>query len=359
MKMVRAATGSGPYPVVARVQRRLSRAALLCCVLLFAAAGPAFSAPTAQRENPAPPVFLPLAPTETAPNPAAGQQSRQSESPGLLQRVLSGAGGKDAEETEKPAFLPVGPPEKAAPPPPAGPGVPSLPQGVASGLEPRTVELMRRGIVRVEIRPARPMLITAPFSGSLAEMRVHDGETVSPGQVVAVLDPTLARRGLEDARLAMADAIERVQAAQGAQPVEQEAARTRLARAADSLREAEERLERTTLSAPFAGRVTEVRASAGQMLKQGETVAELAEEGDMEIVCTVPSVWVSHVESGHRIWVFVEETAKSYEAEFIRFGGRVDAASRTVRAYARFSSAPAELLPGMSGRADFFPHRPK
>ncbi|MDR0339486.1 MAG: hypothetical protein LBH65_04335, partial [Desulfovibrio sp.] len=65
--------------------------------------------------------------------------------------------------------------------------------------------------------------------------------------------------------------------------------------------------------------------------------------------------WVSRLESGRLIWIYVEELGRSYEGEFVRFGGRVDSSRRSVRAYARFKEVPPELLPGMGGRANFFP----
>ena len=234
-----------------------------------------------------------------------------------------------------------------------------VPPNMAAEMSPKELEMQRRGIVRAEIRPSRPMLLSAPYPGTLVSVNVHDGEEVTTGQVLAVFDPRHAQRELEEARQAMTDAVERVQRMREFSVKDQEAARELLARHADKVREAEERLAMTDLSSPFAGRVMEVRASAGQHLKRGETVVELAEEGDLQIIATVPSTWVSNLSRGHIIWVWVDETAKSYEAEFVRFGGKVNSASGSIRAYARFADPPPELLPGMSGRADFFPKSSK
>lgn len=236
---------------------------------------------------------------------------------------------------------------------------PRVPPNMAAEMSPRELEMQRRGIVRAEIRPSRPMLLSAPYPGTLVSVNVHDGEEVTTGQVLAVFDSRHAQRELEEARQAMADAVERVQDMREFSVRDQEAARELLARHADKVREAEEHLDMTDLSSPFTGRVMEVRASAGQHLKRGETVVELAEEGDLQIIATVPSTWVSNLSRGHIIWVWVDETAKSYEAEFVRFGGKVNSAAGSIRAYARFATPPPELLPGMSGRADFFPKSSK
>lgn len=304
-----------------------------------------------------------------------------------------------------PAFLPLAPPSAEA-----GPdyGLESgLPPGFESGIAPvppipgggtvlpgsgtrqpaqpaappesRERNLQRRGIVPAELRPGRPLLLSAPFPGVLASVPVRDGEAVSKGATVAVFDMEAAEKGVQEARLALAEAIAAVQeAGEASKEMKEMSERAReraeesLARRADALRDAEEKLARSTLAAPFDGRVTEVRAHAGQHLKRGDVVAELAETGDLEIVCIVPSQWINRLRPGHVIWVYVEERDKSYEAEFVRFGGKADPATRTIKTYSRFftlpedmaaedaplgTPLPGELLPGMSGRADFFPRR--
>ena len=233
----------------------------------------------------------------------------------------------------------------------------AIPREDAS-LSARELEPQRRGIVRAEVRSSRPYALSLPFAGTLASVEARDGELVEKDQVLAVLDKQGVERELEEARHALALALERVQTMQEYAPREQEGARENLARSADRLRDAEERLTMTSLRAPFAGRVTEIRAHAGQHLRRGEAVMELAEHGDIEVISQVPSAWVSRLRPGNIIWVYVEETDKSYEAEFVRFGGRVNASTRSIRAYSRFLGSPAELLPGMGGRADFFPQSP-
>lgn len=227
---------------------------------------------------------------------------------------------------------------------------------------PRAVDaerLLRRGIVRVELRSEKQRLVTAPFSGTLAEILVKDGDLVEAGAPLARMDAGREERALADARKTLADALERLQAGGaevgGGVSGRSERPEDRLARLADRVRQAEEQLEKTTLPAPFQARVTELRAVPGQYLKHGEAICELAEPKNLEIAASVPSVWVRNLAPGHIIWVLVDETGKSYEAVITRLGGKVDADTRTIRAYARFTGEVTELLPGMSGSADFWP----
>ncbi|MDL2207254.1 HlyD family efflux transporter periplasmic adaptor subunit [Desulfovibrio sp. OttesenSCG-928-M16] len=246
----------------------------------------------------------------------------------------------------------------AAPDTPA-PTTPDAPAAAPHMSEDQWQMLQRRGIVRVELKPARPRLLAAPFSGLLHEVAVSDGDTVTAGQEVARFDAQALEQNLREAKDDMDAALDRVHGAQGASVTVQDYARQELARKADALREAEERLASARLVAPVKGRVIEVLARSGQYVKRGEGIVELAEPGDMEIVCRVPSAWIARLKPGHVIWVFVDETAKSYEAEFKRFAGKVNSADKSIRAYASFKEKLEELLPGMSGRADFFPRAAK
>lgn len=219
--------------------------------------------------------------------------------------------------------------------------------------------MQRRGIVRVELKPARPRLLTAPFSGLLSEILVRDGEIVEKDRQVAIFESDDLEKKLQNARDDLNAALQRLQnttASPGrAWEQDRDRAGQELARRADAVKEAEDRIGGARLKAPVAGRVVEVFVKAGQQVRRGDPIVELAEPGDMEIVCSVPSAWVARLKEGHVIWVYVNETAKSYEAEFKRFAGRVNSADKSIKAYALFKKDAPELLPGMSGRADFFP----
>lgn len=335
------------------VSRRLPGALLLLAALLaFSVPAQEGTARAAESSSAKKPAFLPLSPPETKENGLITAPIAPSVSPLELAPVDGSNAGK-----------PLGKNAPAPGSPRVGSGVPSSvagggPAAVAPpASDARSAELARRGIVRVELRPSRPFLLSSPFAATLSAVEIQDGDLVSEGQVLARFDARNVERELEEARQALASALEQVQNAQDKSAQEQEQAQAALARQADNVREVEERLSQTALAAPFQGRVVDVRAFAGQHLRRGDAVAELSENGDIEIVSTVPSAWISRLAPGHIIWVYVEETAKSYEAEFVRFGGKVDTATRSIRAYAKFITGPDELLPGMSGRADFFPKR--
>lgn len=244
--------------------------------------------------------------------------------------------------------------------PAPSPGVSSGDDGAPPAAQTsRELEMQKRGIVAARLLPANLIVLSSPVGANIAAIKVKDGESVSAGQVLAEMDVAYLDREKEDIRQAMAAAVERVQNSQAASEREKQAAQDALAQAAERLREVDERVAASVVKAPVDGRIIEIRAKTGQMLKRGDCIMEMAKPGDFEVVSTIPSTWVPRLQPGHIIWVFIEESNKSYEAQFVRFGGKVNAVTRTIRAYSTLRKEHPELLPGMSGRADFFPRSGK
>ena len=220
-----------------------------------------------------------------------------------------------------------------------------------AGNDDSTEALARRNIVRAEILPASLVLISAPHDGVIAALTVRDGDTVTQGQAVIRFDMRATEHALAQAKAAAAESFERL----GTLPVGPSRERDDLAaeylRHTAFIRAQESKLEQASVSAPFAGKVTEIRTKVGAHVREGDTLLEIAENGSLEVLCTVPSSWLRWLKPGYIVWVYVEETAKSYEAVLTRLGGKVDSGTKTLRVYARFSGSPSGLLPGMSGSA--------
>lgn len=333
-------------------------AARVCAYFLFAVLLAAGNLPCAAYAKPAKPPALPEKvetpkahfPVET---PHLVEEPRSSSSGGLFSRPDA------STRTEAPkAHFPVEAPRTAVPSqngsaettaqtPPAAP---------LTRAESRERDLLRRGIARISLAPVRPVVLSAPFEGTLLSLQVFDGEEVDAGQTIALFDDSDVLVELEAARVAAAAGAARLESARQGTIAELEEAAAFSAAKAAAVRRLEEQIKRAEVVAPFTGRILDIQSKPGRRLKHGEPFAEVAEAGDLEITGTVPSSWISSLNPGHLIWVYVDEAGKSYEATIARFGGKVDAETRTVRVYAHFVEMPPELLPGMSGRADFFPN---
>ncbi len=68
-----------------------------------------------------------------------------------------------------------------------------------------------------------------------------------------------------------------------------------------------------------------------------------------------PSRWLGWLKPGYAFQVHIEETDKTYPAEITRVGGRVDPVSQTIKVFGKIRGDAADLMAGMSGRANIPP----
>ena len=329
------------------------------------AAAPPKQATVAPPKAPVPPANGQVRPTDAgkseespAPSgqpgagPAAAEQPRNAGTtlpPGKEPKEAADATAKETQSPDRetpPRPAPAAAGDRAKP---AGPK-----QAEAKGVE-ISEGISRQNIVRAEILPVNLTVLSAPYDGVIAAILARDGDSVDKDQAVARFDTRAAEQDLVAAEALAAETFDRLGTLPDGPSREREALAAEYVRQSAQVKAQQTRLAQGAITAPFAGTITEVHAKAGEHVKQGEPIVEIAESGSLEIVCAVPSHWVRWLKPGHIVWVYVDETAKSYEAVLVRLGGKVDSASKTIRAYARFSSPQAELLPGMSGSASIRP----
>ena len=88
-----------------------------------------------------------------------------------------------------------------------------------------------------------------------------------------------------------------------------------------------------------------------QFVSEGQPLLEILDPSELELEFIVPSRWLPWFVPGHAFSVHIDETQKAYPARLVRLSGKVDAVTQSIKAYARFETPDADLLPGMSGEA--------
>ena len=74
---------------------------------------------------------------------------------------------------------------------------------------------------------------------------------------------------------------------------------------------------------------------------------------DLELELIVPSRLINAVRVSTEFQFVIDETQRSYRARVSRAAGVVDAVSQTLKLYAALIDQDAEIIPGMSGTAQF------
>lgn len=211
-------------------------------------------------------------------------------------------------------------------------------------------------------------------SGKIVQRSVDVGAVVTPGQLIAQLDPADYRLAVDNARAALASAEadhfraradhERYQALKGGaaftpQTLEQRQslAATALARvdqARSQLSSAENNLAYTELRADTAGVVTAVQAEVGQVMAQGQGVVRVARTDELEILVGVPEHRLKVVRdsaaAGFELW---SDPGRRHAAKLRELSPSADPTSRTYPARFSIADPPEFIGLGMTATLSF------
>jgi RND family efflux transporter MFP subunit len=245
---------------------------------------------------------------------------------------------------------------------------------------PRPVRLMRvqsgeQGetlILPGEVRPRYEQRYGFRVGGKLARRMVEVGQSVKPGDVLAVMDsadvmPAIAA---QRAQLEAARTDEALQAAElkrvrelrdqgfvsGAALERQEAltrsSSARTAAAQSQLNQVNNGLNFQTLRAERAGVVVGIDADVGSVVAAGQSVVRVAQSGEKELVVAVPERSLAALRAAKSIRVVADAVpGQVYTATLRELAPSADPLSRTYAAKLAIQKAGEAVQWGMSGTA--------
>jgi membrane fusion protein (multidrug efflux system) len=195
--------------------------------------------------------------------------------------------------------------------------------------------------------------VLAEVDGRVAGVTVEEGGRVAKGQVMATLDRQEAEIALRKAEIRAASARQvyeraiRARADDLLSDEEFEKKKSDMEVADQELEEARWRLDRKTIRAPFAGRVTERGVRVGQHLKPGEALFTVADFEPLVARIYLPEKDILGLAEGR------EARLTLRARESVRFAGRIrqispviDPATGTIKVTIEASSTPVEVRPG-------------
>jgi len=223
----------------------------------------------------------------------------------------------------------------------------------------------------------RQATVAAEVTGRLLEVRVEEGQQVRAGEVLAVLEPTLAQAELQSARaratagdaevaeaqrvLARARALTKQGYASeatltAAQSRHDLAVAQRNANRSDAQRAAAQ-LSRYEIRAPFAGVVVNKAAQPGEIISPisaggGFTrtgVCTIVDMSSLEIEVDVSEAYIARVREGQRVKAVLDAYPdQTFDAHVIATIPSADRSKATVRVRIGFDQLDARILPEMA-----------
>lgn len=109
-----------------------------------------------------------------------------------------------------------------------------------------------------------------------------------------------------------------------------------------------------TITAPFAGVITRRYADTGALIQAGISsstqampVVDLAEDDRLRLVFPVPESAVGMVKNGNAVTVSVDSLSEKFQGVIARYSGKVDTATRTMKAEVDVPNPDGKFIPGM------------
>jgi membrane fusion protein (multidrug efflux system) len=258
---------------------------------------------------------------------AAGLKARGALGPARVEASSSPNAGKDEKKEKEPAAVAVHAAEL----------------GPISAYTAATANLVAEDEVK----------IVAETEGKVLRVLVEEGHGVGRGQTLVQIDPADATLAVQKAQIALQNAGSGLTRGEGLSKANlisaQELDKLRFERdlAAHELADTRHRLRKTTVAAPFGGRITVRKVQTGQQVKPGDELFTLADFDPLVARIFLPEREVLDLSVGQSVRLALRAREET------RFSGRirqispvVDTASGTVKVTVEAVRPPASVRPG-------------
>jgi RND family efflux transporter MFP subunit len=237
------------------------------------------------------------------------------------------------------------------------------------------------------LRAAQTSQLAGQMMANIVEIRVHEGDRIQRGQVLAVLDEAQPRAALDrataadlasqqgiaaaDSDLALAEAtfkryqtlyekksvspqeFDEVKARYQAAEARRDMARAGQTQAKAAVQQAHTALGYTRILAPFDGLVTEKKADVGALVSPGMTIFTVEDLHNYRLEATVNETDLKYVRMEQQVPVLIDAVGdKELKGRVIEIVPAADSASRSFLVKIEMPSDPA-LRSGLFGRAQF------
>ena len=270
----------------------------------------------------------------------------------LLTVVLlcMGPGAMAAEETEK-QEQPKGPPPTLV---------------VTAEITTGNVEPQQEYVGTVYF--SRVSRVASEVEGLVEQVTFEEGDTIENGKPLVVLSASMLAASIDSTRAAYEQAlVEQEQAEKNLKRIDplykEESVSEKVydeyyytvksqEKRAASLKATMDRLllekEKKTIRAPFYGIIMDKQVEKGEWVSVGGTVAQLADNREIDVVIDVPATMLEYLEKDRE--VAISSNGEMLTGRFINFAPKGDVATRTFSIKIRLKNT-AGLIEGMEARA--------
>lgn len=208
------------------------------------------------------------------------------------------------------------------------------------------------------IEPWRKLSVLAKIQGSVIEMKVNEGESVTKGEVIARLDTADYRIALDSARAAfeLAEANQKRMAILFGKKIipaaEMEEVEAQVKTSKARLDKAQLSLSRCEITAPISGVIQRLDAEEGVLVNVFDPVAEILQINKVKAVIGIPESDVDLVRHTKEVPLTIQALDdREVTGRFHFLASAPDTGARLYRLELEIDNEDNDILPGMFFRA--------
>jgi RND family efflux transporter MFP subunit len=195
--------------------------------------------------------------------------------------------------------------------------------------------------------------VSAKSPGVITHVNVTEGQQVSKGQILALIDNSVLQRTIEgmESQLELVTSTYERQKNLWDQKIGTEMqflkAKTDKENLEKQLASLREQLEMTKIKAPISGTVDQISVKVGQAIAPGQPAVRVVNATDLKIQARVSEAYITDIKKGDKVLVNISELKKEVEARVTFVSRTIDLLSRTFNVEIALPSSP-ELRPNMT-----------
>lgn len=213
--------------------------------------------------------------------------------------------------------------------------------------------------IRAQLAAYQQTTLSAEIAANISKLPLREGESFAKDQMLVEFDCALLNAQLnkaeataEVARQGLA-VSKRLEELNSISSLEMNQATAKV-KETEAEREAMKvNVSKCSLSAPYSGRIAKLHVDAHQYVTSGKPLIDILDTSRLEVRLIVPSGWLAWLKPGGRFSLQIEELGRTYQARVVRLGSRIDPVSQSLSITGEIEGSHGELLPGMSGWANF------
>ena len=201
------------------------------------------------------------------------------------------------------------------------------------------------------------LVLFPEYAGQLISVPVNEGQRVSKGQVLAVIDDGgLGRQRSQievqvDLAKTTYEKQERLWKKNIGSEIQYLQAKTNYEAQAEALKQLDAQLEKTTIRAPFNGVVDEIISEQGSMVSPGMTqVMRIVNNSNMYVEVDVPESHLKNIKLGNKAIVEIPVLGESIESSVRFVGSFVNPANRTFKVEVAIPNESGLVKPNLNAK---------